>query len=247
LVYPTNRKINKKMKTFAEKQFDELFAEKPVVNYEFSSENMGRRDRRIAECLLEYGIKEKKCLDVGPGTGRWLQFIKNHEADYIGAIDVSEESLKRCTSICDKTQKANVETDKFDFESDFFDIVISFEVLEHLRNPDNYLSEILRITKTGAIIIIAVPNLVSLISRLRVLFGFLPAAVAADETHVRFYRQKDITRLLNTYELRPIFIPTSISLNPLKPKSKFSLPSIKLLSSLDDSLLFMIRNDMKQY
>ncbi len=89
-------------------------------------------------CLLKYGIKGKKCLDVGPGTGRWLQYLKNNYTSYLSAIDISDESLSRCAKLCNKTQKADLETDKFDFESDFFDIVISIEILEHLKNPDSY-------------------------------------------------------------------------------------------------------------
>lgn len=231
----------KDRETAVENQFDSLFSEKPVIKYEFDVSKMGRKDRKIIQCLLEYGIKEKKCLDIGPGTGRWLQFLKNNGADYLGAIDISQESLNRCSLLCNKTQKAHIETDKFDFESDFFDIVISIEVLEHLRDPDNYLSEIVRVSKKKGIVLMSIPNIASFISRIRMLFGRLPVAVASDKTHVRFYRKKDIVKLLAPFNMRPQFIPTSISLNPFNPKSKIHIPSSNFTSSLDDSLLFKIQ------
>ena len=55
--------------------------------------------------------------------------------------------------ICDKTQKANLEDDKFVFEDAFFDIVVSFEVLEHLYDPQKFISELKRVTKKGALIL----------------------------------------------------------------------------------------------
>jgi 2-polyprenyl-3-methyl-5-hydroxy-6-metoxy-1,4-benzoquinol methylase len=231
----------KKAKTSVEAQFDKFFSQKPVVQYEFDRKKMGQKDKKIIQCLSKYGIKGKKCLDTGPGTGRWLHFLKSNGSHYLAAIDISQKSLANCSHLCNKTQKANCEKDNFDFESDFFDIVISIEVLEHLRNPDNYLSEILRVTKKRGIILMSTPNISSFISRLRMLLGFLPVAVSTDKTHVRFYRKKDIVKLFALFNLQPQFIPTSISLNPFNSKSKINIPSLGLISSLDDSLLFMIQ------
>lgn len=237
--------IMKGKKTITENHFDELFTQKPILEYDFNINKMGRKDRKIIQCLLRHGIKGKKCLDVGPGTGRWLQFLKSKNAGYLGAIDISQESLNRCSLLCNQTQKADFENDKFDFETDFFDIVISIEVLEHLRDPDNYLAEIQRVTKKRGIVLMTVPNVVSLISRIRMLFGILPVAIASDKTHVGFYRKKDIIKLLAPFNLKPQFIPTSISLNPLSFKSRFRIPSFNLISSFDDSLLFLINIEKK--
>jgi ubiquinone/menaquinone biosynthesis C-methylase UbiE len=234
-----------KRKTFVEDQFDSVFTQKPVLQYEFNTKKMGRKDRRIVRSLLKYGVQGKKCLDIGPGTGRWLQFLNKNGADYLGAIDISNESLKRYSVICDKTQKANVETDNFDFKTNNFDIVLSIEVLEHLMYLDHYLSEIFRVTKNEGLVLMTIPNILSLISRIRVIFGLFPVAVANDKTHVGFYRKKDLVKLLAPYNMQPQFIPTSISLNPLNRKSRFSIPSIKLLSSLEDSFLFLIRVEKK--
>lgn len=246
MVYSTNRKVvMDKTKNMVERQFDNLFSEKPDIQYEFNLKQMGRKDRKISQCLLRYGIKGKKCLDIGPGTGRWLQFLRDNGAGYLGAIDLSQKSLNRCSRLCDKTEKKDFEKDSFSFESDFFDILISIEVLEHLRDPDNYLSEIVRVTKKGGIVLMTIPNIVSLISRIRMLFGSLPIALAADKTHVKFYRKKDLTRLLAPFNVSPEFIPTSISLNPFNFKSKINIPSVRQISSLDDSLLFFFRIDKK--
>jgi len=226
-----------------EDHFDKTFAEKPDQNYaqiDFTSRALGPKDRVIVQSLLKYGITNKKCLDVGPGTGRWLTFLQQQTPSYLATIDISAESLQRCKHLCHKTQKANIETEPFDFETDTFDVVISFEVLEHLLYSDNYLSEMFRVTKPGGMVLMSTPNIASLISRIRLLFGRLPVAITSDPTHVRFFRQEDIRQLLKRYNLQPQFLPTSISLNLRKPKSKFRLPSFSTISTFDDSHVFCV-------
>ena len=148
-----------------EKQFDDLFSHKRETVYDFNSKKLSRKDKGIISCLENFGLKEKKCLDIGPGTGRWIQFIAGNNPDCIAAIDISSESLSRCSSNCEYLQKANLELDKFDFKDDFFDVVISFEVLEHLQDPSNFLKEIQRVTKPGGLILMSLPNIASFISR----------------------------------------------------------------------------------
>ena len=55
------------------------------------------------------------------------------------------------------------------------------------------------------------------------------------------FTDKDLITLFASYNLKPEFIPTSISLNPSNPKSKFCIRSLKLISNLDDSHLFVIK------
>jgi ubiquinone/menaquinone biosynthesis C-methylase UbiE len=230
-------------KNIVEKQFNDLFACKKGKQYSFDFKKMSRKDKGIITCLNNYSLEGKKCLDIGPGTGRWLQFIRQHNPEYMGAIDISEESLKRCASMCNHVQKANLETDKFEFQDGFFDVVVSFEVLEHLRDPDNYLKEIYRVTKKEGLILMSLPNIASFISRIRLLLGILPPAIANDPTHVSFYRQQDIKKLLGNYGLSSVFIPTSISVNPATHKGLLRFPSNRLISSFDDSLLFFMKKD----
>ena len=142
-------------------------------------------------------------------------------------------------SSCQK--KIDIEKEPFDLNSNSFDVVISLEVLEHLYDPIHYLSEMLRVMVDDALIIMSTPNIASFISRIRMLLGELPVAIASDSTHVRFYRKKDIKVLFEKFKLYSTFVSTSISLNPLNPKSRFRFPSFRLISSLDDSLVFYAR------
>ena len=225
-----------KKPNFVEDHFDRIISQKEQIKYQFDPYKMGAKDRKIIQSLTYFGISGKKCLDIGPGTGRWLSFLRQQGASYLAAIDITGPSLKRCSPFCSRMQKADLETEEFSFDSDFFDIIISFEVIEHIRNPEKYLSEIYRVANNNCLILISLPNITSFISRVRMLLGELPVAVC-DPTHVRFYRKKDINKLFKRFNMLPEFIPTSISMNPLTPKSRFRIPSNRIISTLDDSIL----------
>lgn len=225
--------------TYTENFFDNVFLEKEIINYSQVTGKMGRRDKQVIKHLQEFGIDGKSCLDVGPGTGRWLQLLKDNGASYLGAVDISAESIMRCSSLCNKIQKADVENDRFDFESNSFDIIVSFMILEHLRNPMNYLSEIIRVAKDKSLILMTIPNITSFVSRIRMILGIMPQAVTCDETHVKFYTKRELKRLFFPHHLKPEVIPTSFSLNPFNTRS-FRIPTNRFLSSLDDHTLFKV-------
>jgi ubiquinone/menaquinone biosynthesis C-methylase UbiE len=231
----------KSEKKYTESFFDELFKEKEIIDYELVDKKMmGRRDRLIIKILENYGVNGKRCLDIGPGTGRWLKYCKTGGACYLGAIDLSEESINRYRNMCDAVQKADVEIDSFNFENSFFDVTLSFMVLEHLRDPQKYLSEIFRVTKTGGLILMTIPNIVSFRSRLRVLFGYLPHAVSSDRTHIKFYTRRELKALFKKFNAFVEMIPTTFTPHPFNSK-KIRIPSIRLTQSLDDHLLFRVR------
>ncbi len=222
-----------------EAHFDAFFENKGKKAYRFDPKKLSVKDRKIIQTLRTYKIRNRVCLDIGPGTGRWLRFLKQEGSRFNAAVDISNESIKRCEPLCDTIQKADIESDELAFESDFFDIIIVFEVLEHIRYPEQLLSEMFRVAKPNGLILMSVPNTVSLISRMRMCLGQLPVS-ANDPTHVKFYRAKDIRRLFQRHRMTPEFIATSISLNPLNPKSRLCLKSMKVLRSFDDTLLFKV-------
>ena len=221
-----------------ERKFDDLFSKKGVHTYDFESGKLKGKDKKLKELFDKIGVPGKKCLDIGPGTGRWLQYLSMSEAAYLAAADISGEALKRCEDICNRTEKLDIESDSLPWDENYFDLVVSLEVLEHLRDYENYFKEIIRVSRKGAYVVISLPNIVSLISRIRMLAGLLPVAIASDDTHVGFYRKKDLSRILAKYGQKVVFVPTSFSLNPLKVKSRFRVPSNRWMSSFDDSILF---------
>lgn len=71
------------------------------------------------------------------------------------------------------TLSANLRDYRIPAESDCFDLVIMCETLEHLSfNPVPVLLEINRVMGVGGILYLSLPNLVSLVNRVKLLFGY---------------------------------------------------------------------------
>ena len=115
------------------------------------------------------------------------------------------------------------------------------EVLEHIRNYKPFLKELIRISKSGGVLIFTIPNICSFISRVRLLFGLLPVAIASDDTHVNFFRKKEILKVFKLLKQNVKFYSSSFSINLFNPKSKFRFKSFSFLSMFDDSYIFVVK------
>ena len=80
------------------------------------------------------------------------------------------------------------EFEKFPIEENSIDIAISLAVIEYLRNPDTFVSEILRRLKPGGLIYLSTPN-----------FQLAWKNFYNDPTHVRTYTLESLLEILNRY------------------------------------------------
>lgn len=79
----------------------------------------------------------------------------------------------------------NFECEPFPISSNSVDIVVSLAVLEHLKDPDNFISEIFRCLKPGGLIYLSTPN-----------FQLDWKNFFNDPTHVRPYTPESLNQLL---------------------------------------------------
>lgn len=94
-----------------------------------------------------------KLLDIGckdRSLSKYLHFIKYEGIDY---------------------PEVDLEKDKLPYKSKSFDFVACLEVIEHLKDPTNIISEINKVSKKDAIIFISLPNSNHIYYRLKFLFG----------------------------------------------------------------------------
>jgi SAM-dependent methyltransferase len=92
---------------------------------------------------------EGKLLDVGCGSKPYLNLFE--VSDYIGLEYDSKHS--RLYSQADFFYNGN----RFPFDDQSFDSVLCNQVLEHVFNPDFFLSEINRVLKPGGRVLLTVP------------------------------------------------------------------------------------------
>lgn len=98
----------------------------------------------------------KNCFEAGCGEGFSSQVIvgnKNH--NFIG-MDININSLKLAKQRCQNAYFIKGDIFRIPFFDARFDMVISTEVLEHLDNPMNALTELCRVSKKW--LILSVPN-----------------------------------------------------------------------------------------
>ncbi|MBF0363784.1 MAG: class I SAM-dependent methyltransferase [Oligoflexia bacterium] len=97
---------------------------------------------------------DRKILDVACAIG--TNFFKFKEYGTITGIDVSEESLNICKKRgIDRVVKADVLN--LPFENNSFDMIFSFDALEHFENDTAAIHELSRVLKNDGAIIVTVP------------------------------------------------------------------------------------------
>lgn len=105
-------------------------------------------------------IKNKEVLDVGSGMGYGSFHLSKNKAKKVIGIDISEEAInhsrKKYNSPNLIFKKMNVlNLDNFDKK---FDVVTAFEIIEHLRDQNEFLEKIKMSLKKEGICIISTPN-----------------------------------------------------------------------------------------
>lgn len=103
-----------------------------------------------------------RILDVGCGRGVALRSLAQAGFETHGF----ERSRDAVRGIDPRVQvRIADELAEADYPAEFFDTVIIWHVLEHVRHPDELLREVARILKPGGRVIVAVPNYSSLQAR----------------------------------------------------------------------------------
>lgn len=128
--------------------------------YAALGERRGLGEKFHARVLALAGdLGSKKVLDVGCGYGELLaKAAAAYPAGEFYGIDYSPERVKEAGLERVKTQRVDIEEERFPFEDAFFDVVFCTEVLEHLREPAGCFREIRRVLKDGGRVVFTVPN-----------------------------------------------------------------------------------------
>jgi SAM-dependent methyltransferase len=155
------------------------------------------------EWLARFLRPATKVLDFGCGDGaRVSSFVLAKQCSYAG-VDVSEHAVAICRAKGLKAVAYSPEA-ALPFDSGSFDNVLSFEVFEHLFDPEGALWEIRRVLRPQGYLIGSVPNSVCVANRLLMAFGhFSPGGSPATslkapwkDPHIRFFSKRTLLRLL---------------------------------------------------
>lgn len=103
----------------------------------------------------------RSVVEIGCGAG-YGTFLISEKAQNIFGLDISSDVIEYCkkTYSADNLTFQQISGDRFPFSSEFFDVCISFQVIEHIKPKEvkSWLSEIKRIMKRDALFILSTPN-----------------------------------------------------------------------------------------
>lgn len=151
------------------------------------------KGKQIALELIPRGDGDK-ALDVGARDGTQTAWLK--ERGYqVTSIDV-EPMFQPCLQV-----DANK---RLPFDDRSFDLIWCSEVIEHLEDPAFAMSELRRVAKPGALLVLTTPNSYAWLFRFIALFGLTPKRIQRKD-HIQFFDLNDIKRLAPDAELYGYF------------------------------------------
>lgn len=136
-------------------------------------------------------VQGKRVLDFGCGTGYGAHRIAASCASVVG-VDVSAEAVDFARSRyaapnLEFRQLPPVEQAPLPFADGSFDVVLSFQVIEHVPSPAAYLSEVRRVLSEDGVFIVATPDRTS---------RLLPRQRPWNRYHVYEWAPRDFDRLV---------------------------------------------------
>ena len=135
------------------KSASEIYVSKnPLENYMQMS-----RHRVVKSLLKKYSKNSANIIDIGCGTGVYLNYLELQNFDCLIGIDLNILDLKKAIKRgCTEYIQGSVE--HLPFKEKSLDLVLFSETLEHLSDPIKGLEEILRILKINGTLIISTPT-----------------------------------------------------------------------------------------
>lgn len=123
----------------------------------------GWNNRRTYRRIADLDLAGQRLLEIGVGSGSFLQFMKSRGFDVMGC-DLSKAIGKYVQTKYGIPMHCGYVSDLDDRPQ--FDVVVMNHVLEHVADPIGLLREILRRIRPGGVLHIAVPNVASWGARL---------------------------------------------------------------------------------
>lgn len=146
----------------------------------------------------------------------------------------------------------NIEKDRLPFKSNFFDLILLTEVLEHLpHSPLFPLQQIKRVLKPKGLLIITTPNAGRLASRLLPLLGkntypplkqLINTPYASDNIyhrHHKEYTRRELKRLISLAGFKIVKLTTITAYTPFRPRPTPDRPILTLLKMLNFIITYL--------
>jgi 2-polyprenyl-3-methyl-5-hydroxy-6-metoxy-1,4-benzoquinol methylase len=106
---------------------------------------------------LRYISAYSQLLEIGAGSGHFLLKAHKEKKVHIVGLELNDHAIKQAEENNVKIIKDNLESFSLN-NPNCFDIVASFQVLEHITNVKNFFESSLKLLKKNGLLIVSVPN-----------------------------------------------------------------------------------------
>lgn len=193
---------------------------------------MNEANARLQEVVdgLLAGRRDLRVLEAGCGS---TSHLKMPPGSRVVGIDISEAQLRRNTHLVEKIQ-GDLET--YPFAPDDFDLIICWDVLEHLPHPQRAIENFVRTLRPEGLIILAMPNVASIKG--------LVAKLTPFWFHALFYRLVMRDRSAGTEAFRqfPTYLRWAIAPGPLRRWASKRGLAIRFLNLYEGPVQRALRN-----
>jgi len=126
---------------------------------------------RRVELTLQCDLRHGRVLELGAGMGMFVTVASRLGIDIVG-VEPGANSYRSLGSAIEKLLSANdlpsdtiisAPAESLPWPDRSFDHVVSFQVLEHVRDPEKVLSEAVRVLKPGGRLYFDMPNYLSFV------------------------------------------------------------------------------------
>lgn len=144
-----------------------------------------------------------RILDVGCGCGfHDVEMARWPGVQEVVGIDYSPRSIETAEREFRHDHVRRFVADVFELHESPFDLVVSFQVIEHMTAPVEFFEACLQNLAPGGVLAVVTPNRGRLDNRLRILRGKEPELL--DPQHHREYTPHELLELAAPLPLRPI-------------------------------------------
>ena len=141
---------------------EEYFSTHTYADITFAKYSMYWWSNRFNAMLARrYGKRGKRLLEIGSGLGHLVGQLEGSFETY--GMDINYWAVKQSKSVVKTSALQNASAQELPYKDGCFNVVIIKHIVEHLPDPEKAIREIGRVTEKGGTLILATPNLDSLL------------------------------------------------------------------------------------
>jgi len=118
-------------------------------------------NRFYAKLARRYGKRDGRLLEIGSGMGHLVGQLEDTFITH--GMDLNHWAVEQSKVVVGKSALGTANAEEIPFAKGSFDVTIIKHIVEHLSNPEKAIAELARVTAPNGILILATPNLDSLL------------------------------------------------------------------------------------